>query len=116
MILNDVAIGEELEKVAPILARTIQEFPSRITVSLTTGDAVNGYGSSVYYVVSLEMLVHLCAACGETQFSRPTFDCSNHRFQTKWLVIDQQVGPNIEQVLRTVDGKIKQWRLANLQQ
>lgn len=112
--LNNTTIFTELATLAPTVAAILNQYPARITASLTSGDALNGYGHSADYQLSLEMLIHECATCGETQFSRPVFDCANHKFQISWRPIGNMSGSSMVDALRRLDGKVAEWRDANI--
>ena len=112
--LNNTTIFTELATLAPTVAAILNQYPARITASLTSSDAVNGYGHSADYQLSLEMLIHECPACGETQFSRPVFDCANHKFQISWRPIGSMSGSSVTDALRQLDGRAAEWREANI--
>lgn len=100
----------QLSDVAPAINKLLKTYPSRIRAHVSTGDVINTYGVSIIFQVFIEVLMGRCNGCGETDFTPPHFDCSNHRFVKGWHeVASGETAAGTEEALRRADALAAKW-------
>lgn len=111
MAISDfTTITNFLASNTPHLADLLKAQPARFKSSLTSGDAINGYGYSLVLSLTVEVLMHTCILCGETQFTPPHFDCRGHRFQWEWRPIADVTATSLPHALTRLDERVGQWQ------
>ena len=96
-------ILDSLATFAPATAQLLRHRAGRLRVTLTTGDALNTYGVSLELTAILELLVHRCKYCGETEYSEPAFSCLGHRFETQWQPLAEATTPSLIECLAKME-------------
>jgi len=61
------------------------------------------------YHVIVEVLTETCNRCGETQWSKPVFDCSYHRFVVDWRRIADAEGRSEMDALADIEKRVAKW-------
>lgn len=109
MAKSNLTTLAQISIIAPNLAELLRSRASRLKATVTSGDAINGYGFTLVMVLRVEVLTDRCQHCGETQFSAPVFDCRQHRFIREWQQIADTAAPSLADALIVLDEKIEQW-------
>jgi len=100
---------QNLESVAPSLVKLLSRHHARLNFSVTAHDAISTYGHSLTYHVFAEVLTETCKTCHETQWSKPSFDCSYHRFVVDWRCIANSEGQSEQDALTNIDRRVAIW-------
>lgn len=102
------AIPDQIQTIAPTVFDLLNRSVARITSAITSGDVVNGYGKRFLYYLKLEILLKQCRHCGETQFSRPRFDCRWHErnMEARFMQIADAEGATLEGALQKLEAAI----------
>lgn len=99
----------QLSEVAPAVNSLLNGYTARIRSSVTSHDAVNGYGIGFTFHVFIEVLAKRCDFCQEDDFSEPHFDCRWHKFEPTWVLIADHEGRDTANALQSVNMLVDGW-------
>lgn len=104
--IPQLAIPDQIQAIAPTVFDLLSRNVARVTSAITSSDVVNGYGKRFLYYLKLEILLKQCRHCGETQFSRPHFDCRWHErnMEARFMQIADAEGATLEGALRKLEA------------
>ena len=98
---------DQIQTIAPTVFDLLNRSVARVTSAITSSDVVNGYGTRFLYYLKLEILLKQCRHCGETQFSRPRFDCRWHSIADhRFMQIADAEGATLEGALQKLEAAI----------
>lgn len=105
--IPQLAAPDQIQTIAPTVFDLLNRSVARVTSAITSGDVVNGYGKRFLYYLKLEILLKQCRNCGETQFSRPRFDCKWHNLADhRFMQIADAEGSTLEKALQKLEAAI----------
>lgn len=103
--IPQVSIPDQIQETAPTVFDLLNRSVARITSAITSSDVTGGYGKRFLYYLKLEILLKQCRHCGETQFSRPRFDCRFHnQADARFMQIANAEGSTLEGALQKLEA------------
>lgn len=103
---NSPSFLDQIAILAPAVSDLITSKHARVTVAITSHDVTGTYGRGFTFSVKLEILLEQCRSCGETQFSKPAFDCQWHdrSFEKRFMQIADTEAPTLEKALAKLNA------------
>lgn len=103
------AFYSQLSETAPAVGQLLKTHTSRVVASISSHDAVNGYGTGTSFFLSVEVFSKRCQNCFEDGFSAPRFDCRWHKFEPTWIHVADAQAKTMHEAAKQLNGRVANW-------